>query len=116
MIAVDLQDGDNDRENNKSKTLKICGIALLLLGAICIIVDMGVPFIFDSQIQDIAYQMTILTKANEDLWAKTMGGTGDLDILRTYYLYNCTNSEDVLYKGATPEYKEVGPYVYKELN
>ena len=60
--------------------------------------------------------MTVLNSDNEDLWAKTMGGTGDLDIDRTYYFYNCTNSEDVFYKGAMPEFKEVGPYIYKELN
>ena len=61
-------------------------------------------------------ELTQLTAENEDLWAGTLAGTGDLTINRSYYLYNCTNSEAVVFLGAAPEYQEVGPFVYKELN
>ena len=29
-------------------------------------------------------------------------------------MYNCTNHEDVIYKGARPEFEEFGPYYYRE--
>mmetsp|Transcript_6498 Transcript_6498/g.4614 ORF Transcript_6498/g.4614 Transcript_6498/m.4614 type:complete len:122 (+) Transcript_6498:259-624(+) len=29
-------------------------------------------------------------------------------------MYNCTNIDDVIYKGESPEYQEFGPYTYRE--
>ena len=49
-----------------------------------------------------------LTKANEPYWTKDAGFNRD------FYLYNCTNSQDVIYTNAKPEFQEVGPYKYRE--
>ena len=38
------------------------------------------------------------------------------EILRYHYLYNVTNYEDVIFKNAVPEFQEVGPFTYKEVN
>ena len=38
----------------------------------------------------------------------------DLLIVRRMYLYPCQNYDDVLYKGAKPKLKEIGPFVYRE--
>ena len=32
------------------------------------------------------------------------------------YFYNCTNAEDVIYKGQRPEFMEYGPYTYREYD
>ena len=31
-------------------------------------------------------------------------------------MYNCTNRDDVIYKGAIPNVTEIGPFVYQESN
>jgi hypothetical protein len=31
-------------------------------------------------------------------------------------VYNCTNVDDVIYRGAIPEVVEIGPFMYKEID
>jgi len=40
----------------------------------------------------------------------------DIFISRATHLYNCTNRDDVIYKGAKPEVTEIGPFVYREYD
>lgn len=41
-------------------------------------------------------------------------GHFDLFIARKNFVYNCTNHDDVIYKGARPQVEEFGPYIYRE--
>ena len=53
--------------------------------------------------------MTALTLANEKQWKDL---PGENTIFKKYYLYNCTNLEDVIYFNQAPEFMEVGPFIY----
>ena len=33
-----------------------------------------------------------------------------------HYFFNCSNADDVIYKGAKPVYEQYGPYLYKEYD
>lgn len=56
-----------------------------------------------------------LTADNEKAW-KGIPGTYDINIHHNNYFFNCTNSNNVIYKGAKPELEQFGPYIYREWN
>ena len=66
--------------------------------------------------------MTALTEENEPFWHGVLSGSNSQDykngveITRSHYLYNCTNVLEVMFQGARPVYREVGPFVYHEVN
>ena len=43
-------------------------------------------------------------------------GPYDVNIEWWHYLYGVTNLDDVVFKDAKPEYKEYGPFIYKETD
>lgn len=71
-------------------------------------------------------QEAALMPETYDQWAN-IPGIYDVALVRNYYLYNCTNYEDVsiidfyneiqvIYKGEQPKLEEFGPYYYREYD
>lgn len=56
-----------------------------------------------------------LTQANEKDW-KDIPGNFDIDIHNDHYFFHCINPDDVIYKGAKPEFEQYGPYIYREYD
>ena len=54
-----------------------------------------------------------LSYDNEPHW-KGIPGEYGIDIDWKHYMYNCTNFEDVVFRGVEPEFMEYGPYIYSE--
>ena len=44
------------------------------------------------------------------------GGNADIPIQQSHFLYECTNPDQVVFQSSKPEFKEVGPFVYREVN
>jgi hypothetical protein len=56
-----------------------------------------------------------LTKAQEDQWS-LIPGEYDIDLHNDHHFYHVTNEDDVIYKGAKPEFEQYGPYIYREYD
>lgn len=56
-----------------------------------------------------------INQANEETW-KNIPGHYDILISNGHYFFNCSNSDDVIYKGVKPIYEQFGPYLYKEFD
>ena len=89
---------------------------MLATGLVVLIAAFMTPMAVDTLLRGAVRDGTVISAENEDFWSKLLVGQGEVEILRHHYLYNCTNYEDVVYRGAIPEYSEVGPFTYKEVN
>jgi len=85
------------------------------------LLSFGIPFLFiglqlpdamDEAILADAAEYVILDQEDEDFWALIPGRT-EFDDKKMYFLFECTNPQEVAIKNAEPEYKEVGPFTYK---
>ena len=99
----------------RSQKLGCCAIASIATG----IILLGIGIAFNWIMHDLtifgAKQSAALTKKNEPMW-RGIPGQYDIAILRNTYVYNVTNYEDVIYKGAKPIMEEFGPYIYREYD
>ena len=122
FLGEGLDSGARQTNKNQSQArkFKLWGICLLISGLVFILIAFVMPFSIDSSIASTSLQLTALTEANEHFWRGTLSGNDSqqsgLEITRSHYLYNCTNVEDVMFQGAKPVYKEIGPFKYKEVN
>lgn len=91
------------------------GCCFIVSAIILIVVASFTPKLMDNVITSQAREKAQLTEANLDLWAG-IPGKYDLSLDWIHYFYNCTNYEDVLYKGAAPKFMELGPYTYREYD
>ena len=73
------------------------------------------PLAMEGVIKFAAKKGSQLTPENEKDW-KGIPGTHDIGIYWRQYFYNCTNAEDVIYNNHKPEFKEFGPYTYREYD
>ena len=89
---------------------------MLVAGICLVILALATPFTMDRYVKSSSIKGTEICAENEELWSQMLVGQKDVEILQDFFLYNCTNYEDVVYRGATPEYQEVGPFTYKEVN
>jgi hypothetical protein len=99
----------------RSTKLKCCAICSLVTA----VVLLGIGAAFYPIINGLqaygARSGAILNKANEPNW-KDIPGNNNILITRNTFVYNCTNYEDVIYKGVKPTMQEFGPYYYKEYD
>lgn len=89
---------------------------LICLGVstvIVLIIGIGGPFLIDSVIKSQVNDQVMMTDKNFDLWGVIPGESG-VDVVRDVYFYNFTNSRDVIFKNAKPEFHEIGPFQYYE--
>jgi hypothetical protein len=94
-----------------SSKYKCCGISCIIIGAILLILGILFQIILNALIAYGAEKGAALTADTEDNW-NGIPGAHDILVTRNFYLYNCTNHEDVLFLGARPEFEEYGPYYY----
>lgn len=80
-----------------------------------ILIAAFIPSIFEGIIEGAAKSGAALTQENETNW-KGIPGAYDIELNWVHYLYQVTNHDDVIYSGASPEYKEFGPYTYREYD
>lgn len=102
---------------------KYLGSALAILGIIIAVAGIIGFFIIGHAIDVGLRDAKVLTNSSSafQTWSSNVPSQDSADpnnknivpINMTFTLYNLTNADEVL-KGAKPEYKEIGPYVYKE--
>jgi len=56
-----------------------------------------------------------LTKVNESSW-KGVPGQYKIELYHDNYFYDCTNTDNVIYKGEKPVFEEFGPYRFQEYD
>lgn len=89
----------------------------MVCGSLFVICAIAVPFIIDSLVRSHVQQSLVLSKDNQLRWTSLLtGGNDDIPIQQSHFLYECTNFEDVIFSGGKPEFEEVGPFVYREVN
>ena len=121
FLIMGLDEGAIQTNQNQSKkySMKRWGMCLLIVGTMVTVIALLIFFFLtEAYLEQWANGLAEISPANEDMWKGVLVGNDDLgfEILRHHYLYNCTNYNDVVYKGAVPQYKEVGPYTYREFN
>jgi hypothetical protein len=85
----------------RSSKFKFCGIVSLVIGVILVGVGIGWPFLINGLIKSGAKQGAALTADNAKMW-KGVPGNFNVFLGRKTHMYNCTNHDDVIYKGAKP--------------
>jgi len=84
------------------------------------LLGLGIPFMFFGLQLPTAMSAAILSEAAEyvildeedcDFWASVPGRTG-MQIKKRFYIFNCTNADNVTALGVDPEYVEIGPFEY----
>ena len=93
--------------------LKCCTITAFIFGFIFICLAAFWVAILNAVTHWGAKDGAALTKPNEQAW-KDIPGHYDIDITHDNFFYNCTNADDVIYKGEKPIFEEYGPYIYRE--
>ena len=71
--------------------------------------------VFNEIRESLSEKHAIISKENQDRWLSLPGQDGKI-VKHRFYFYNCTNSDDVIYKGVKPEFEEFGPYTYQEVS
>ena len=93
-----------------SKTgLLVWAIISFILAAVFIVITAVFPTI----VTNLATDAVQLRSDNYDSWAN-FPGEHDLRVYRDYFLYNCTNTNEIYFFGAKPECIEVGPITLYE--
>lgn len=82
----------------RSQKLKCCGVTSIAIGVILTAVGIAWPFIMKALVKMGAKEGATLTQKNEKMW-KGIPGNFDIFIGRKTHVYNCTNHDDVIYKG-----------------
>ena len=92
-----------------------CTGVLLGLSVVGFLFFLGVFFAFDEIRNILVRHYTIITTDSSflyDVWKNP--ASRDVRPLRSFTFFNLTNADEVLYKGAPPNYELLGPYVYEE--
>jgi len=97
----------------KPSRFKCCGITFLVLGTLLLVLSIAMPFVITALIPGMIKNKAILSTDNENLW-RGIPGEHNILITRNNYFYNCTNIDDVIYKGSKPIVEEFGPVYYRE--
>ena len=115
-----LEEGNNsalnharDEKIKKWRRLRCCSICFLVTGIILIVMCCFTPMTMEAILVSQAKKSAALTKDNEKDW-KDIPGSNDIGIYWNQYFYNCTNAYNVTYRNHKPEFKEFGPYIYRE--
>ena len=94
-----------------STKYKCCGISCMIIGVIVLVIGILFQIIMNALIAYGAEEGAALTAATESNW-RGIPGDNNILVTRNFFLYNCTNHEDVIFLGARPEFEEFGPYYY----
>ena len=84
-------------------------IIFFVIAAALIALPIAFPFILNN----LATKNVQLTPENFSTWAE-IPGPHDLRVNRDYYLYNCTNTDEIYFAGTKPKCTEIGPISYYE--
>eukprot|EP00826_Nyctotherus_ovalis_P028809 TRINITY_DN22713_c0_g1_i1.p1 TRINITY_DN22713_c0_g1~~TRINITY_DN22713_c0_g1_i1.p1 ORF type:complete len:161 (-),score=44.12 TRINITY_DN22713_c0_g1_i1:7-489(-) len=84
---------------------------LLALGVPLVIIGSELPSAMNAAVLLQSAEYAILDEDDYDFWAVIPGRTQMADI-KSYYLFNCTNPEEVALRGKDPAFVEVGPFDY----
>lgn len=95
------------------KKLKIFGFCTLITGIVLVILAMFIPMIINALTTSGIKKETALSPDNLNQW-KDIPGELDVLVYRKFHLFNCTNKDDVIYKGARPVLEEYGPFIYRD--
>ena len=97
----------------KSSKYKCWGICTLVTGCILLAIGITLPVIMPSLVEMGAKDAAPLRTDNMKQWAGIPGPL-DLGVYKKNFVYECTNKDDVIYKGARPIMRESEPYLYRE--
>ena len=114
-IGLDSAANETNKKQKSVKRLQCCVAILLTIGCFLTISACFIPTLLNNFMVTQAETMSALTPENEDKW---MGvpGENNLTYYLKHYVYNCTNIEDVIFRNAKPNYTELGPFTYKEID
>eukprot|EP00826_Nyctotherus_ovalis_P012488 TRINITY_DN13308_c0_g1_i2.p1 TRINITY_DN13308_c0_g1~~TRINITY_DN13308_c0_g1_i2.p1 ORF type:complete len:505 (+),score=140.55 TRINITY_DN13308_c0_g1_i2:126-1640(+) len=85
--------------------------ALLALGIPFLFMAIQVPSAMVASMLSKAAEYVILDEEDYDFWALVPGRTG-MEDKKEYYIYHCTNPEEVALRGDAPIFSEKGPFTY----
>jgi len=100
---------------NKLDKYYLIVAGLLSLGIPFFFMALQIPKALTASMLSQAAEYVILDEPDYDFWAQIPGRTG-IDDKKEYYIYNCTNAEEVALKGATPKFTEEGPFIYSYIH
>lgn len=96
---------------NKVQKLYLIIATLLGFGVPLLFIGLQVPSAMHASILANAAEYSILDEEDSDFWASVPGRTGMQDVKR-FYLFECTNAEQVALVGEEPRFVETGPFAY----
>ena len=85
---------------------------VLALGIPFMFIGIQLPIAMEAAMLAEAAEYVILDEEDQNFWAEIPGRMNLLDI-KDYYIFNCTNPEDVAISGVSPKFEEVGPFRYQ---
>ena len=94
-----------------SKLLKILYISTYIMAGLFIVFGISVVFIIEGVMISYGKDNAVLTRDNINIMKEADSSPF---VTRKIYLYNCTNSDEVIYLGHVPIVEEVGPFTYLE--
>lgn len=74
--------------------MTICGGIAIAAGAVLILIAIVVPIIIHGILEDKIPAQVAISKNNEDVWS-ALPGKYDVEIIKKYIVFNCTNPEEV---------------------
>lgn len=88
-----------------------CAGVGIALGLVLITSAIVLPIVINNAVKDEVVLATAISSENQEQW-DSIPGPYEIDVIKYTYVYNWTNPDDVILKGAQPEFKEVGPIPY----
>ena len=110
-MRIELEEKQKRQKAMKSQRCWAFSLSFVMLVMIAIAII--IAYVCEQNIASRAKKTAQLSYDNEPDW-KGIPGQYDIDINWNHYLYNCTNLQDVIFKGNAPEFMEFGPYIYRE--
>ena len=88
-------------------------IIWVILGAVFLVLAIMIKPLIQDMIDSQAKTATTLKGSNFDAW-KNIPGNNNIMVLRDYYLYNCSNIEDMYFNQQLPHCYEQDPVQFYE--
>jgi len=91
-----------------------CGGWSIGCGAILFAIAIAFPILISSAIKDNIVPSVAISKENEHQWTEIPGPlniTVDMNI----FVYNWTNPDEVLFEGKKPQFTEIGPLPFQNI-
>jgi hypothetical protein len=103
----------NGLVHRSSRCCRIAAVSAAIFGLLCIVVGVVGPFLINRAIHDKILDSVTITPDSLNSWANARRDNAPAKN-HYYYVFNITNIGDVLGNSSSPQFEEIGPFVYRE--